>query len=102
MTSKSKALKKVGYKRRDSGTHRQYNFKASVKRYNKTKKFTYVGTRVGNKTVYGLGHDAGERWGDAKNIDPESKVTKYGKNSPSFSEGVYKSKAKRKALQAKE
>ena len=100
MTTKSKALK--GYAGRDSISHRTYNRKTSINRFKKTGKFTYRGTRVGNKVIYGLGHKAGESWGDAKEIDPKSQVRKYSKNSPSFDEGVYKSKAKRKALQAKE
>lgn len=98
--SKTKALKKVGYARRDSISHRTYNRKTSLARFQKTGKFNYVGTRKGGKIIYGLGHAAGENWGEAKQIDPESKVQKYGKNSPSFSEGVYnyKQKAKAKAL----
>lgn len=48
----------------------------------------------------GSGHRAGENWGDAKEIDPESKIRKYSKNSPSFDEGVKMSKAKRKALES--
>ena len=101
-TSKSRAIK--GYGARDSGTHRKYNYKASIKRYNKTKKFTYRGTKVGGKVIYGLGHKAGENWGAAKGIDPDSVATKYSKNSPSFDEGVYKYKeaAKAKALQKKQ
>lgn len=47
----------------------------------------------------GSGHKAGENWGDAKDIDPESSERKYSKNSPSFDEGVLMSKAKRKALE---
>lgn len=45
----------------------------------------------------GSGHRAGENWGDAKDIDPTSPVTKYSKNSPSFDEGVWISKRKRMA-----
>ena len=85
--NKSKAL--VGYKRRDSGTHRRYNFKASIKRYKKTGKMVNKGS--------GSGHEAGEKWAKEKNIDPESRVTRYGKNSPSFDEGVYKHKQTAKA-----
>lgn len=101
MNSKSKAIK--GYKARDIGTHRTYNFKASIKRYKKTGKFTYRGTKVGKKMIYGLGHAAGEKWGAVKQIDPSSQVRKYSKNSPSFDEGVYKYKqsAKSKALTSK-
>ncbi len=101
MKSKSRALTKLkGYKGRDSISHRKYNRKTSINRFKKTGKFTYRGTRVGGKTVYGLGHKAGENWGSAKQIDPTSRVTKYSKNSPSFDEGVmkYKMGAKSSAL----
>lgn len=97
MNAKTKA---IGYKTRDPIAHRQYNFKTATKRYNKTKSFTYRGTKVGKRVVYGLGHKAGEEWGAKKSIDPHSKATKYSKNSPSFDEGVYKYKqsSKGKAL----
>ncbi len=99
MQSKSKALK--GYQARDSVSHRTYNRKTSINRFNKTGNFTYRGTKTKRGTVYGLGHAAGEKWGESKQIDPSSRVTKYSKNSPSFDEGVYKYKqsAKSKALQ---
>lgn len=97
MTKKSR-----GYKGRDPSTHRKYSRKAALKKFKKTGKFTYRGTKVDNKVVYGLGHKAGEKWGSAKQIDPTSRVTKYSKNSPSFDEGVWKYKAsKSKALSAK-
>lgn len=86
---------KVGYSARDSVSHRKYNFATSVGRFKRTKKFTYRGTKVGKRVIYGLGHKAGEQWGNKKNIDPNSKETKYSKNSPSFDEGVYLSKQKR-------
>ncbi len=100
MNSKTKAIKKVGYKGRDSISHRTYNRKTSINRFKKTKKFTYRGTKVGGKIIYGLGHKAGEEWGAKKEIDPKSQVRKYSKNSPSFDEGVlkYKMSAKQKAL----
>lgn len=51
----------------------------------------------GFATVHdGSGHRAGEHWGDAKDINPYSPVKKYSKNSPSFDEGVWVSKQKRK------
>lgn len=85
--------RKRGYARRDSGTHRTYNWDSAIKRYEKTKRFNYVGS--------GSGHKAGEDWAKKKNIDPDDPVTRYGKNSPSFDEGVYKSKqARKKALDA--
>lgn len=98
MNSKSKVLK--GYKGRDSISHRTYSRKTSINRFKKTGSFTYRGTKVGRKTVYGLGHKAGEEWATKKEIDPTSQVRKYSKNSPSFDEGVYKYKqnAKQKAL----
>lgn len=50
----------------------------------------------------GSGHQAGERWGEAKKIDPDSLVRVYSKRgrSPSFDQGVrnYKQKAHNKAL----
>lgn len=95
---KSRALR--GYKARDPISHRRYNYKTARNRFKNTGKFTYRGTRVGNRIIYGLGHRAGENWGEAKKIDPNSTVRKYGKNSPSFDEGVwkYKMEAKKKAL----
>lgn len=82
-------MRKVGYQSRDAGTHRIYNYKASIKRYEKTGKMLYKDG--------GSGHRAGEKWGDDKEIDPESTNTKYSKNSPSFDEGVYLSKKRRMA-----
>ena len=70
---------------------RQYNRKTSLQRLRRTGSFRNVGD--------GSGHRAGERWGDEKQIDPESRTTKYSKNSPSFDEGVYLSKKKRKTLE---
>ena len=107
MTTKTKQVKskaKKGYESRDAISHRRYSRKTALNRFKRTGKFTYKGTKVGNKTVYGLGHKAGENWGAAKEIDPTSAVTKYSKNSPSFDEGVwkYKQQAKMKALQAKQ
>jgi len=81
-------MKAVGYQRRDSVTHRKYNRAASLRHFRRTGKFRTV--------AGGSGHRAGERWGDAKQIDPESRNTRYSKNSPSFDEGVYLSKQKRK------
>lgn len=86
-------IKAVGYKRRDPISHRQYRWRVAIRRYKGTGSFkpTYVGN--------GSGHRAGEKWGDQKNIDPRARQTKYSKNSPSFDEGVYMSKAKRRALE---
>lgn len=94
------ATKSKGYNARDSISHRKYSRSTALARFKKTGKFTYRGTKVGGKTVYGLGHKAGENWGANKEIDPDSLVTKYSKNSPSFDEGVwkYKQNAKSKAL----
>lgn len=69
---------------------RQYNRKTSLQRFRRKGQFRYVGD--------GSGHAAGEKWGDEKEIDPTSRNTKYSKNSPSFDEGVYLSKKKRKML----
>ncbi len=94
MTKKSKALK--GYSARDKVSHRKYSRKTSIARYKKTKKFTYRGKGA----LKGSGHRAGEDWANRKGIDPHSRVTRYGKNSPSFDEGVWKYKqgAKSRAL----
>lgn len=86
MTPRHKAL--VGYKRRDPVSHRKYSFKSSIKRYEKTKKFTYRG----KGSQKGSGHKAGEDWGKKKGINPNSRAHRYSKNSPSFDEGVYKYK----------
>jgi hypothetical protein len=88
-------MKAVGYKRRDPVSHRKYNWKASITRYKKTGKFSYVKD--------GSGHRAGEKWGADKEIDPQSTTRRYSKNSPSFDEGVYqyKQSAKAKALTEK-
>ena len=87
---KTKALR--GYQRRDPVSHRTYDRKVSIARYKKTGRFTYQKD--------GSGHRAGEKWGADKEIDPNSQVRKYSKNSPSFDEGVYlyKETAKSKAL----
>lgn len=91
-----KLAKLRGYQARDKVGHRKYSFKTAVARFKKTGSFTYRGT--------GSGHRAGEAWGEKKGIDPDSRVQKYSKNSPSFDEGVhqYKSKAKSKALESYE
>ena len=68
---------------------RLYNRKSSLQRYRRTGSFRNVGD--------GSGHRAGEKWGDQKNIDPQSRTIKYSKNSPSFDEGVFLSKKKRSA-----
>jgi hypothetical protein len=70
---------------------RKYKRKSSFRQYERTGKFRNVGT--------GSGHKAGEEWGDRKNIDSHSRQTRYSKNSPSFDEGVFLSKARRKALE---
>lgn len=75
----------IGYNRRG------YKWSKSVKSFKKTGVFKVVKN--------GSGHDAGYKWGNAKDIDPESRVRRYGKNSPSFDEGVYLSKRDRKKPQ---
>lgn len=79
-----------GYKARDGSSHRKTNIHLLRRRF-KSGNITYRG-----KGKYkGSGHAAGREWGEKKGIDPESRVLKYSKNSPSFDEGVwqYKSKA---------
>lgn len=94
MNSKSKALK--GYKagRMSGGVFKKsYNRKKSIAGFKKTGTFQNKGN--------GSGHLAGEQWGAKKEIDPNSQVRRYSKNSPSFDEGVYRYKqlAKQKAFQ---
>lgn len=93
-------MKIKGYKGVDPVSHRRYSRKTALNRFKKSGKFTYRGTRVGKKIVYGLGHKAGENWAAKKQVDPHSRMTKYSKNSPSFDEGVhkYKQTAKSRAL----
>lgn len=79
----------LGYKRRDPIGHRRYNRAVSLRRFRRTGTFKFV--------AGGSGHRAGEDWGDKKNIDPNSPIRKYSKNSPSFDEGVYLSKQRRKS-----
>lgn len=72
----------VGYSRKG------YSWKKAIAFKKKTGHFHTVSG--------GSGHRAGERWGDEKEIDPNSTQRRYSKNSPSFDEGVYLSKQKRK------
>lgn len=93
MNSKSKALR--GYKETyKSSGNKVYNWSKSIKRYKKTGYFKVKKD--------GSGHDAGTKWAESKQIDPNSQVRRYGKNSPSFDEGVYayKQSAKSRALQS--
>lgn len=95
--SRNKALK--GYKGRDPKSHRKTSLRATYRRFKKTGSFTYRG----KGKLRGSGHRAGEEWGKAKQIDPNSRVRKYSKNSPSFDEGVwkYKQSTQGQALQNK-
>lgn len=91
-TSRSTALK--GYEATYASSGRKkYNFHKAIRQYKKTGFFKV--------RKDGSGHDAGYKWGEAKQIDPESRISRYGKNSPSFDEGVYayKQSSKSKALQ---
>lgn len=89
-TSKSKALKRAYIGRTRHEEKQVYHRKGRV----------YTGR--GSK---GSGHQAGEGWGEAKNIDPDSTERVYSKRgrSPSFDQGVrnYKIKAHNKALTEK-
>lgn len=81
------------YGNKNKGYNRKgYTWGKSIARYKKTGFFRTVSG--------GSGHDAGQRWGDAKGIDPDSQVRRYSKNSPSFDEGVKLSKDSRKAKRA--
>lgn len=84
-----------GYKAKRLNGTPAYSWKKSLKIYKRT---GYFRTKIN-----GSGHTAGYNWGSAKKIDPKSQIRRYGKNSPSFDEGVYKYKqeARHKALQNK-
>ena len=83
MSSKGKALKKGKFRKQEKQI------------YHKGGK---VNSGTGSK---GSGHQAGESWGQAKNIDPNSPLRVYSKKgaSPSFDQGVrnYKAQALNKA-----
>lgn len=81
------------YGNRGKGYNRRgYSWGKSQKRFRKTGFFRTVSG--------GSGHEAGQKWGDAKDIDPDSQVRRYSKNSPSFDEGVKLSKISRKKKRA--
>lgn len=87
MTSKTKVLKgyKATYK---SSGRKKYSWSKAIKSYKRTGFF--------KTKVNGSGHTAGYNWGEEKGIDPDSSVRRYGKNSPSFDEGVYQYKQSKK------
>lgn len=92
--AKSRALQNVGgkgYNRvfRTKFGLRKYNRKTSLQRFRRTGKFRYV--------TDGSGHEAGRKWAAEKQIDPNSRNTRYSKNSPSFDEGVFEYKQSRKS-----
>ncbi len=45
-----------------------------------------------------MGHNQGFMWAKKKKIDPSDRHRKYGMNSPSFDEGVYEYKMKKRGL----
>lgn len=66
--------------------------------YSWSKAMRFARRKGAFKTVSGgSGHAAGESWGNTKDIDPESQQRRYSKNSPSFDEGVWISKQKRRS-----
>jgi hypothetical protein len=89
-TAKSKALKRAYIGRKRSEEKQVYHKNNRVYR---------------GKGPRGSGHQAGEGWGEAKKIDPNSPIRVYSKRgrSPSFDQGVrnYKVKAHNKALSEK-
>lgn len=93
--ARNKGFRNFKFGNPDKGYNRKgFSWKESIKRYKKTGVF---------KTVSGgSGHEAGYRWGNAKNIDPQSMVRRYSKNSPSFDEGVRLSKDSRRLKRAVE
>lgn len=90
MGARTTALK--GYKERYANGSKVYKRSKAIKGFKKTGFFKVK--------IDGSGHEAGTNWAEKKKIDPESRVWRYGKNSPSFDEGVYayKQSAKSKAL----
>jgi len=75
----------------------------ALRKYRKSEKQVYhKGGKVYRGKSRGSGHQAGESWGEAKQIDPEIRTRIYSKKgrSPSFDQGVrnYKTKAYNKAL----
>ena len=79
----------MGYNRKG------YSFNKALRTFKKTGYFKSKGN-----SSKGSGHEAGYKWGDKKNIDPDSRQRRYSKNSPSFDEGVHLSKnARKKALE---
>lgn len=88
MSIKSKVLKRL---------HTKGGLKKIEKQIYHKKGHVYKG-----KGPKGSGHQAGEGWGEAKKIDPESQERVYSKKgrSPSFDQGVrnYKTKALNKAI----
>jgi hypothetical protein len=82
--NKREIAKKMGYKRRDSISHRPYNRETSLARFHRTGSWAHSGT--------GEGHKAGFNWAMAVRIEPKDRHIKYSKNSPSFDEGVYEYK----------
>lgn len=58
---------------------------------------TYANTRQMPYVEDGAGHRAGENWADQNKVDPYATQRKYSPyNSPSFDEGVWLSKQKRR------
>ena len=83
------------YGNRGKGYNRRgYSWGKSQKRFRKTGFFRTVSG--------GSGHEAGQKWGNAKGIDPDSQQRRYSKNSPSFDEGVKLSKISRRKKKAAE
>lgn len=85
-----KAIKNLANKIPKGYQRPGYNWGDSIRDYKATRQFHFVKD--------GSGHRAGEAWGDAKQIDPNSLQRRYSKNSPSFDEGVWLSKQRRKVL----
>jgi hypothetical protein len=81
------------YSNKGKGYNRKgYSWGKSQRRFRKTGFYRTVSG--------GSGHEAGAKWGDAKQIDPDSQQRRYSKNSPSFDEGVKLSKISRRKKKA--
>lgn len=74
------------------------------KKYNRDTSQAYREKTGFYKTkINGMGHTAGFKWAESKDIDPKERRRKYGNNSPSFDEGVHEFKRylKEQALKSK-
>jgi len=74
---------------------KKYSWEKSLDMYKRTGFF--------KTKIDAMGHDAGFKWAKENKINPKERRRKYGRNSPSFDEGVYsyKEKVREAALKKK-